>query len=1079
MAVPVAPTSGLVRVVPLPGETTLSFMNRLAAAFQLSAAELLGCLVEFNRRPNLADVRKAGEVLLEADARALVCALSGVPQAHLYRALPAWEQQATRADCGQGGKAVGLRKPGAVLGTGPGCRLCVAQRLGRPGVARLYLPPHRRVCARHQQWLLCTTHGSDGDGPAQLGLRDVPEVASAQRRHGRLLQCVPQFAEAFAVAEAVVTAWWGEQWPEEETWPRRTRLMVGDEGETADGWRWRLLTRDAVTYPEAVTLAAMLADPVWQRQVAADAQRHLPHSLADVPTLLAELARRLHRPWLPEQVAGATAGPLNAWVRSCFRAHNGGRAAALSWRVAPAHRPRPVEQVLHEYARAGPSPTTDVREPRGVRAEHPYHGFERGLACARVYAAEHGHLCAPNTAHVDGVNVGLWLANQRAAGPGLSAERAAALAGLDPWWNPPWNLWWQRWYQRARTQAAGRPLVPERGFPGTHEDLGEWLYDQCTAFAGLHPQQQQLLAGLGITAERARAAKPRRRNLKAGLESALGHARAWAAEYGHLCAPTAARQDGYPIGVWLSNQRLRARHGDTYVQSVLEGIDPWWNPLWSIGWQRAYYSARAHARSGGSLDPATGFAGVEDRTGQWLFTQCVRYAGLHEEQQRLLAGIGITAESARTARPHPDTRRPGLETGLAFARSFAAEHGHLDVPRQGSHQGFPLNRWLQRQRHQAYVHARLFDTPWLAGSELEAIDPWWNPPWGAEWQRNYRIARAHADSGLGLIPEQGFPGTPDWRGQWLYGQCAAYSGLHPRQQQLLAEIGITAERAALARPRRVSQNSTFEAGLAHARAWAAQYGHLAARSQDTHDGYNLGHWLGEQRARADGGCLPLERAQALGAIDPWWNPLWGTVWQRAWHRVKQQTDTGIVLRADQGFPGIPAASAKWLVTQCARHGDLAAGQQQLLAALGITAQSAPTARPRPDAVPTTLDGGLVHARTWAGEHGHLAVAHGAWHDGFPLGKWLYEQRKRAVAHLRRTGRPWPHEALLAGLDPWWNPPWRASWQHSYTHLHTTHTHSRPLTATQRRWLATQHTNWTTLHPDQQQLLTNLGLTPDD
>ncbi|MFE3106861.1 helicase associated domain-containing protein [Kitasatospora indigofera] len=78
---------------------------------------------------------------------------------------------------------------------------------------------------------------------------------------------------------------------------------------------------------------------------------------------------------------------------------------------------------------------------------------------------------------------------------------------------------------------------------------------------------------------------------------------------------------------------------------------------------------------------------------------------------------------------------------------------------------------------------------------------------------------------------------------------------------------------------------------------------------------------------------------------------------------------------------------------------------------------------------------ITGARTYAHQHGGLGGAHyHVEHDGFPLGWWLYEQRKRANAHLKRTGQPWPHQAAMTTIDPWWNPPWRATWQHTYTRI---------------------------------------------
>ncbi len=76
-------------------------------------------------------------------------------------------------------------------------------------------------------------------------------------------------------------------------------------------------------------------------------------------------------------------------------------------------------------------------------------------------------------------------------------------------------------------------------------------------------------------------------------------------------------------------------------------------------------------------------------------------------------------------------------------------------------------------------------------AELEALDPWWRPPWTVLWQRSYYEARDHARAQGGLRPEHGFPTTSFGLGEWLYNQCTGYDDLHPAQQRLLADIGLT------------------------------------------------------------------------------------------------------------------------------------------------------------------------------------------------------------------------------------------------------------------------------------------------
>ncbi|MFJ2193900.1 helicase associated domain-containing protein [Kitasatospora sp. NPDC087861] len=294
--------------------------------------------------------------------------------------------------------------------------------------------------------------------------------------------------------------------------------------------------------------------------------------------------------------------------------------------------------------------------------------------------------------------------------------------------------------------------------------------------------------------------------------------------------------------------------------------------------------------------------------------------------------------------------------------------------------------------------------------------------------------------------------------------------------------------------RRITQQASFETGLSHARSFAARYGHLATSNSDTHDGYRIGHWLADKRKRAATDRLPQDRADALTAIDPWWNPPWGLPWQITYHTVRNET-RGQMLNAAAGFPGLPPSATRWLFTQCINYDRLHPGQQQLLADIGITPTDSRAAkpqheprerphtgagRPRPTAVSSSIDGGLPYARSYARTRDGLGTAHYATeHDGFPLGWWLHEQRKRAKAHHRRTGQTWPHEQELATLDPWWNPPWRISWQHTYTSILIALAHGHRQSGSQRHWLTTQHTNWQNLHPDQQHLLTTIGIAPRD
>ena len=224
---------------------------------------------------------------------------------------------------------------------------------------------------------------------------------------------------------------------------------------------------------------------------------------------------------------------------------------------------------------------------------------------------------------------------------------------------------------------------------------------------------------------------------------------------------------------------------------------------------------------------------------------------------------------------------------------------------------------------------------------LNAIDPWWCPPWNLRWQRNYHRARDAPDGPL-LQAENGFNDLNDGAADWLWRQCATHDELHP--EQLLADIGITTEVARTAReharpasktpvaapapgtkdktshtrraadpatptdPRRARRaagpkrpreprsrlghrpdlRSGFETALAH--------GHLAAPRGTPHDGYPLGWWLFSQRNRAKDrarhGLPPSHHLAELAAIDPWWNPPWDLHWQHNYYRARDHIAAG-------------------------------------------------------------------------------------------------------------------------------------------------------------------------------------------
>ncbi|MFJ7949536.1 helicase associated domain-containing protein [Streptomyces sp. NPDC096354] len=137
----------------------------------------------------------------------------------------------------------------------------------------------------------------------------------------------------------------------------------------------------------------------------------------------------------------------------------------------------------------------------------------------------------------------------------------------------------------------------------------------------------------------------------------MAAARAWAAEHGHLLAPHEATWQGYPVGVWLKNQRTAARRAlnaeaveqeDRPVASAvsaerwqeLNDIDPSWCPSWPVAWQRCFHLARTHLSGGRPLPEESGLLLIQgEDIGHWAHAQRAEWNTLVPAQQWLLAEV--------------------------------------------------------------------------------------------------------------------------------------------------------------------------------------------------------------------------------------------------------------------------------------------------------------------------------------------------------------------------------------------------------------------------------------------------------
>lgn len=230
-------------------------------------------------------------------------------------------------------------------------------------------------------------------------------------------------------------------------------------------------------------------------------------------------------------------------------------------------------------------------EKLGMIWSHFDVAWEEGLAAARGWASENGHLLAPLDATFQGAAVGIWLKNARAAARkaaeneqqraeglpvqssagAMPQERREQLEDIDPSWCPAWPVEWQRAFHltRLHLEEIGGELPTKPGdVVHQGEDLGRWVRTVRLGWDQLTGVQQWMCAQvLGITpATEDEKPKPRRTQAD---KWAMNYeaARQFYEREGHLQVPRKhverivsedQKQQELRLGAWVGNQRSRA-----------------------------------------------------------------------------------------------------------------------------------------------------------------------------------------------------------------------------------------------------------------------------------------------------------------------------------------------------------------------------------------------------------------------------------------------------------------------------------------------------------------------------------------
>ncbi|MFD4175206.1 DEAD/DEAH box helicase [Streptomyces anulatus] len=196
---------------------------------------------------------------------------------------------------------------------------------------------------------------------------------------------------------------------------------------------------------------------------------------------------------------------------------------------------------------------------------------------------------------------------------------------------------------------------------------------------------------------------------------------------------------------------------------------------------------------------------------------------------------------------------------LTEAADYHRTYGHLAVPATT-----PLGAWLAEQRH-------LDATDELApgrADALNAIDPHWRLPYGADWHRKYHLLRTHLQAGndpAALTGDTRIAGVNIT--SWLTRQLTRWTTLHPGQRDLLTALDLTPTTNPLTPARRTRR--TFAQTVQLLELFLHRHGRApTARETLRVDGdtVQIGPWFAKTRTKHRDGQLPTDHAALVAVL---------------------------------------------------------------------------------------------------------------------------------------------------------------------------------------------------------------------
>ncbi|BBY41780.1 DEAD/DEAH box helicase [Mycolicibacterium celeriflavum] len=545
-------------------------------------------------------------------------------------------------------------------------------------------------------------------------------------------------------------------------------------------------------------------------------------------------------------------------------------------------------------------------------------------------------------------------------------------------------------------------------------------------------------------------------------------------EHGHARVPRGYSSDGYKLDNWVTNQRAFRRRGvlSEERQQRLEQLPGWaWDPH-DEQWEQTFRSLREFVAANGHARVSRS----HDQLGAWVQAQRQKFAKgtLESDRQRRLESLaGWTwdphdyqwetgfALLVKYVRAHRNARVPRSyrvddfnlgwwvstqrqkfgkgsldgdrrrrleaiagwswdpfveqwEEGFAHLADYVGVHGNARVPSGGTYEGFPLGRWVSRQR---VAHSK-GELSTDRTARLESLSGWAWDDIAARWEEGFNHLLAYvAERGSARVPFS--YRSPDGLrlGQWINVQRNAYAAgtLTDDRRERLEQLKGWSWNTRL---------QLWEDGYAALRRYVDEFGDARVQYQCVYKGFKLGIWVTTQRRAYTTGKLERERQERLSQLPGWMWDVKDEQWEDGFaHLVEFGERTGTARMPVKYIDESGFALGAWTNSQrqLGNRGDLDPARVKRLEALPGWSWHM-----KNDA----WDEKFSLLMEYASEHGNVNVPSAYVFRGVALGSWAAVQRSAAAAGRLDPAR----YRRLDALPGWVWDTFDARWEDGFAKL---------------------------------------------